>query len=356
MLDFFARNRVATLCAVTVLAFMLIGAAAPGYLSLSTASVVMSNSLVLMSVALGTMLVILTRNIDVSSGSVLGLSAVVLGLMLNDGHSLGVAITACLVTGAVAGLINGLLVTMLNVPSIIATLGTLGLFRGVMLILTGGNWIEELPQSLKGLAINGPLGISILTVVVVVALVVVGFCVRQTRFGRYFYAVGDNREASRHLGIPVKLVQIAAFVAAGILAAIAGMIFAAQIGFIPNQAGNGLELKAIAANVLGGVSLLGGTGTVPGIFVGVIFLTSIDSALVFLKIPAFWNDFIAGAVLLLVLLLDGRVRMAVDRAIRAKRYAVHHHGPSPTNIDQPDTSNPSNRDGASASRPQEAGE
>ncbi|WP_417810422.1 autoinducer 2 ABC transporter permease LsrC [Thalassospira alkalitolerans] len=327
MLDFFARNRVATLCAVTVLAFLLIGMAAPGYLSLSTASVIMSNSLVLLSVSLGTMLVILTRNIDVSSGSVLGLSAVVLGIMLNNGYGLGSAIAVCLLAGAIAGLINGVLVTILNVPSIIATLGTLGLFRGFMLILTGGNWIEELPQPLKALANNGDIGISILTVVVLMSLVAVWAFSRQTRFGRYFYAVGDNREAARHLGIPVKLVQIAAFVAAGVLAAIAGIIFAAQIGFIPNQAGNGLELKSIAANVLGGVSLLGGSGTVPGIFVGVIFLTSIDSALVFLKIPAFWNDFIAGAVLLLVLLLDGRVRIAVEKAIRAKRYAVHDPAP-----------------------------
>jgi AI-2 transport system permease protein len=218
-----------------------------------------------------------------------------------------------------------------------------------MLILTGGNWIEELPLSLKALADNGSVGFSVLTVIVIASLIVVGLFVRQTRFGRYFYAVGDNREAARHLGIPVKLVQIAAFVAAGVLAAIAGMIFAAQIGFIPNQAGNGLELKAIAANVLGGVSLLGGSGTVPGIFVGVIFLTSIDSALVFLKIPAFWNDFIAGAVLLLVLLLDGRVRMAVDRAIRAKRYAVHH--PTPSNQTSAPGSDPMPKP-----RTQEAGE
>ncbi|WP_114090544.1 autoinducer 2 ABC transporter permease LsrC [Thalassospira profundimaris] len=342
MLDFFARNRVATLFGVTVLAFLLIGMVAPGYLSLSTASVIMSNSLVLMTVALGTMLVILTRNIDVSSGSVLGLSAVILGLLLNNGMGLAPAIIICLLCGALAGLFNGILVTFFSVPSIIATLGTLGLFRGIMLILTGGKWIEELPQSLKFLAENGSIGISVLTVAVVIALAGVWAITRHTRFGRYFYAVGDNREAARHLGIRIHLVQISAFVAAGTLAALAGIIFAAQIGFIPNQAGNGVELKAIAANVLGGVSLLGGSGSVPGVFVGVIFMTSIDSALVFLKIPAFWNDFIAGAVLLLVLLLDGRVRIAVEKAIRAKRYAVHspntgsgttgpvHNTPSPT--------------------------
>ena len=324
MLEFLARNRVMTLYVVTVFAFVAIGAAVPGYLRLATVMASISNSLVLMSLTLGTMLVIVTRNIDVSSGSVLGLSAVVLGLMLDRGYSLGAAIAVCVVTGAAAGLLNGLLVTIFDVPSIIATLGTLGLFRGVMLILTGGNWIEALPLSLKALADNRACGFSILSGVVIAMLIIVWLLLRHTRRGRYFQATGDNREAARHLGIPVKRVQIAAFVLAGILFAIAGMTFAAQIGFIPNQAGNGLELKAIAANVLGGVSLIGGVGTVPGIFVAVIFLTSIDSALVFLKIPAFWNEFIAGAVLLFVLLVDGRIRIALDRAIRGKRYAVYH--------------------------------
>ncbi|MGD9479172.1 autoinducer 2 ABC transporter permease LsrC [Shinella sp. G-2] len=323
MLDLFARNRVATLIAVLVVAYAAIGAVAPGYLSGATASVILSNSLVLMLISLGTMIVILTRNIDVSSGSVLGLSAAVLGLSLNAGASLPLAVALCLVTGAAAGAFNGVMVAYLGIPSIVATLGTLGLYRGFMLVLTGGRWIEDLPQNLKTLAGNLGLGFSALTVVVLALVVAVWLVLRKTRFGRYFYAVGDNRAAAHHLGVPVKRVQFVAFVATGICAALAGLVFAAQIGFIPNQAGSGIELKAIAVNVLGGVSLLGGTGSVAGVFSAVVFITSIDSALVFLKIPAYWNDFIAGAILLSVLLLDGRIRQIIDRRIRARRYAVH---------------------------------
>lgn len=323
MLDLFARNRVATLLVVLAVAYVAIGAVAPGYLSGATASVVISNSLVLMLISLGTMIVILTRSIDVSSGSVLGLSAAVLGLSLNAGASLPLAITFCLLTGAAAGAFNGLMIAYLGIPSIVATLGTLGLYRGIMLVLTGGRWIEDLPQGLKALAANLGLGFSALTVVVLVLVALAWYVLRRTRFGRYFYAVGDNSAAAHHLGVPVKLVRFSAFVATGICAALAGLVFAAQIGFIPNQAGNGIELKAIAVNVLGGVSLLGGTGSVAGVFAAVIFITSIDSALVFLKIPAYWNDFIAGAILLSVLLLDGRIRQIVDRRIRARRYAVH---------------------------------
>jgi AI-2 transport system permease protein len=328
MLDLFARNRVATLITVLVVAYAAIGAVAPGYLSGATASVVVSNSLVLMLISLGTMVVILTRNIDVSSGSVLGLSAAVLGLSLNAGAGLPLAIAFCLATGALAGAFNGLMVAYLGIPSIVATLGTLGLYRGIMLVLTGGRWIEDLPQGLKAFAGNLGLGFSALTVVVLVLIMLTWLVLRRTRFGRYFYAVGDNRAAAHHLGVPVKRVQFIAFVATGICAALAGLVFAAQIGFIPNQAGSGIELKAIAVNVLGGVSLLGGTGSVAGVFAAVIFITSIDSALVFLRIPAYWNDFIAGAILLSVLLLDGRIRQIVDRRIRARRYAVHERGPA----------------------------
>lgn len=328
MLDLFARNRVATLLLVLAIAYIAIGAVAPGYLSGATASVVISNSLVLMLISLGTMIVILTRSIDVSSGSVLGLSAAVLGLSLNAGVSLPLAITFCLLTGATAGVFNGLLVAYLGIPSIVATLGTLGLFRGIMLVLTGGRWIEDLPQGLKALATNLGLGFSTLTVVVLGLVALTWYVLRGTRCGRYFYAVGDNSAAAHHLGVPVKLVRFSAFVVTGICAALAGLVFAAQIGFIPNQAGNGIELKAIAVNVLGGVSLLGGTGSVAGVFIAVIFITSIDSALVFLKIPAYWNDFIAGAILLTVLLLDGRIRQIIDRRIRARRYAMHERTPA----------------------------
>lgn len=329
MLDLFARNRVATLLLVIAVAYLCIGMAAPGYLSGSTAATVISSSLVLMLISIGTMVVILTRNIDVSSGSILGLSAAVLGLSLNAGLGLPLAVALCLLTGLAAGALNGLMVAYLGIPSIVATLGALGLYRGLMLFLTGGRWIEDLPQGLKSLAANLGAGFSLLTLVVAAVILVAWYVTRKTRFGRFFYAVGDNRAAAHHLGVPVRRVQFAGFAASGLCAALAGIVFAAQIGFIPNQAGNGIELKAIAVNVLGGVSLLGGTGSVAGVVAAVVFITSIDSALVFLKIPAYWNDFIAGALLLGVLLLDGRVRQAIDRRIRARRYARHDRGGAP---------------------------
>lgn len=334
MLSLLARNRALTLIVILILACGAVGVAAPSYLTGANAGVILSNSLVLMTVSLGTMLVILTRNIDVSSGSVLGLSATVLGLSMNAGASLPLGIALCLLVGLAAGAFNGFLVAVMRVPSIVATLGTLGLYRGALLILTDGHWIEELPENLKGLAESMSFGVSMLSVVVLCLVAVIWLFLRHTRHGRFFYAVGDNREAARHLGVPVAWMEFSAFVAAGILGAIAGIIFAAQIGFVPNQAGDGIELKAIAVNVLGGVSLLGGVGSVAGVFTATIFLTAIDSALVFLKIPAFWNNFIAGAILLIVLLIDGRLRMSIDRRIRARRYASPSVSSSPPALHQ----------------------
>ncbi|WP_406565118.1 ABC transporter permease subunit, partial [Klebsiella quasipneumoniae] len=147
-----------------------------------------------------------------------------------------------------------------------------------------------------------------------------GWLLSRTASGRDFYAVGDNLAAARQLGVAVNRTRMLAFTLNGMLAACAGIVFAAQIGFVPNQTGSGLEMKAIAACVLGGISLLGGTGTLLGAFLGAFFLTQIDTVLVLFRLPAWWNDFIAGLVLLGVLVLDGRLRQALARHQRALKY------------------------------------
>ncbi|TPV79884.1 autoinducer 2 ABC transporter permease LsrC, partial [Klebsiella pneumoniae] len=243
------------------------------------------------------------RNIDVSVGSTVGLCAIAVGVALNNGYGLATAIAFALAIGALAGAFNGLLVVGLRIPAIVATLGTLGLYRGVMLLWTGGKWIEGLPDSLKSLSEPAFLGVSPLGWLVLALL------------------VGDNLAAARQLGVAVNRTRMLAFTLNGMLAACAGIVFAAQIGFVPNQTGSGLEMKAIAACVLGGISLLGGTGTLLGAFLGAFFLTQIDTVLVLFRLPAWWNDFIAGLVLLGVLVLDGRLRQALARHQRALKYS-----------------------------------
>jgi len=315
------KNRELSAFFAIVALFVVLVALNPAYFSLQTLAMIFASSQILCLLALGATLVMLTRNIDVSVGSTVGLCAIAVGVALNNGYGLATAIAFALAIGALAGAFNGLLVVGLRIPAIVATLGTLGLYRGVMLLWTGGKWIEGLPDSLKSLSEPAFLGVSPLGWLVLALLLAGGWLLSRTAFGRDFYAVGDNLAAARQLGVAVNRTRMLAFTLNGMLAACAGIVFAAQIGFVPNQTGSGLEMKAIAACVLGGISLLGGTGTLLGAFLGAFFLTQIDTVLVLFRLPAWWNDFIAGLVLLGVLVLDGRLRQALTRHQRALKYS-----------------------------------
>ena len=314
------KNRELSAFFAIVALFVVLVALNPAYFSLQTLAMIFASSQILCLLALGATLVMLTRNIDVSVGSTVGLCAIAVGVALNNGYGLATAIAFALAIGALAGAFNGLLVVGLRIPAIVATLGTLGLYRGVMLLWTGGKWIEGLPDSLKSLSEPAFIGVSPLGWLVLALLLAGGWLLSRTAFGRDFYAVGDNLAAARQLGGAVNRTRMLAFTLNGMLAACAGIVFAAQIGFVPNQTGSGLEMKAIAACVLGGISLLGGTGTLLGAFLGAFFLTQIDTVLVLFRLPAWWNDFIAGLVLLGVLVLDGRLRQALARHQRALKY------------------------------------
>ncbi|TNU98534.1 autoinducer 2 ABC transporter permease LsrC [Klebsiella pneumoniae] len=315
------KNRELSAFFAIVALFVVLVALNPAYFSLQTLAMIFSSSQILCLLALGATLVMLTRNIDVSVGSTVGLCAIAVGVALNNGYGLATAIAFALAIGALAGAFNGLLVVGLRIPAIVATLGTLGLYRGVMLLWTGGKWIEGLPDSLKSLSEPAFIGVSPLGWLVLALLLAGGWLLSRTAFGRDLYAAGDNLAAARQLGVAVNRTRMLAFTLNGMLAACAGIVFAAQIGFVPNQTGSGLEMKAIAACVLGGISLLGGTGTLLGAFLGAFFLTQIDTVLVLFRLPAWWNDFIAGLVLLGVLVLDGRLRQALARHQRALKYS-----------------------------------
>ncbi|AOA98562.1 TPA: autoinducer 2 ABC transporter permease LsrC [Klebsiella pneumoniae] len=315
------KNRELSAFFAIVALFVVLVALNPAYFSLQTLAMIFASSQILCLLALGATLVMLTRNIDVSVGSTVGLCAIAVGVALNNGYGMATAIAFALAIGALAGAFNGLLVVGLRIPAIVATLGTLGLYRGVMLLWTGGKWIEGLPDSLKSLSEPAFIGVSPLGWLVLALLLAGGWLLSRTAFGRDFYAVGDNLAAARQLGVAVNRTRMLAFTLNGMLAACAGIVFAAQIGFVPNQTGSGLEMKAIAACVLGGISLLGGTGTLLGAFLGAFFLTQIDTVLVLFRLPAWWNDFIAGLVLLGVLVLDGRLRQALARHQRALKYS-----------------------------------
>ncbi|MDA1619198.1 sugar ABC transporter permease [Bacillus cereus group sp. TH204-1LC] len=282
----------------------IVGMINPSFIQFNSLSLMVKSSVILVVLAIGQSFVLFTKNIDVSVGSSMGLSAVVCGMLLTDGYHASLSILAAIILGAILGFINGIGVAKFRVPAIIMTLGMLGIIRGAMLIFTGGKWIEDIPNDFKQLSSIVIFGLPITVWFVLIILLLLYFFLRKVPFGRYFYAVGDNEDGARLIGIPINKVKICAFMISGISAALAGCIFVMNIGFVPNQTGTGIELQVIAAAVLGGVHLKGGTGSIVGAALGAFFLETISSSLVFLKIPAFWNNAISGFLLLLIIILD----------------------------------------------------
>ncbi|OWZ82190.1 autoinducer 2 ABC transporter permease LsrC [Pasteurella multocida] len=281
MWKFIQDNRELTIVFAIGLLFTLLSLGGSGF-HLQTLAMIFNSAQIVILLAIGATFVILTRNIDVSVGSTMGLCAVIAGSLLNAGFGASAfVITLC--CGLLAGLFNGILVTLLRIPAIVATLGTLGLYKGIMLLITGGKWIEGLPQDLKTLSAPAFLHISPIGWLLLGLIGLTYFFLTKMKAGRDFYAVGDNLQGALQLGVRVNQVRIAAFAINGTMAALAGIVFASQIGFVPNSTGNGLEMKAIAACVLGGISLLGGAGNIIGAVLGAYFLIQIDSILVFVK-------------------------------------------------------------------------
>ena len=279
------------------------------------------SSLILILLGVGESFVIITRGIDVSVGAVMGFSAVCLGLAANSGASVPLAGAIAVGAGLLGGAMSGVGVAVFEVPPIIMTLGTMGVLRGLMPVLTGGSWIDAVPQAVKNVAAADFLGIRAIVWATILVVVAAAALLKWIKPLRSIYPVGDNVEGAFLLGIRVKRAKFFAYVASGGFAGLAAVLFVSQLSFVPMQAGAGQEMRAIAASVLGGVSLAGGVGTPFGPLVGGLFLTAIDSVLVFLKLPAFWNDAVAGAILLLVVLFDfGIRRMTQIEAKKARMF------------------------------------
>lgn len=302
------RRREISLPILLILFLFAIASVNRSILSGSALSSIASNSVILLALAVGQSFVIFTADIDVSVGSTLALTALVCGNMLNANVSLPVVFVAVLAIGAIAGVINGIGVAILKIPAIIMTLGMMGILRGAMMIYSGGQWVEGVPNFYKQIALTTFFGMSVPVWFSIFLLIAAYLVLRRTKIGRWFFAVGDNVEGARLVGIPVNKVKISAFVISGVLASVAGLVFVMDIGFVPNTTGSGMELEAIAAAVLGGVSLTGGVGSTLGAAFGALFLQTINTSLVYLKIPAYWNDSISGFLLLLIIVSDSRIQ------------------------------------------------
>ena len=283
----------------------------------------------LLLLAIGQTVVIITRNVDLSVGSTLGLTAYLTGTVFIDHPGIPVALVFVigLVFGGLLGVVNGVLVAWGKVPALVITLGTLYIYRGVFLSWAGSNRINasDLPASFNALGTKQVLTIPVLTIIGLVVLAAVGYYLHTARSGRELYAIGSDPEAAVLFGLPIRRRVLAAFVISGALAGLAGVVYTARYGTVSSSAGSGMELQAVGAAVIGGVAIFGGSGTVWGAALGAFLLVTINRALPILGISDFWQQAVVGALIIAAITLDRVLALREARRLVAARDEARSH-------------------------------
>ncbi|CAN5560498.1 ABC transporter permease [soil metagenome] len=269
-------------------------------------------------VGIGQMMVIVTRGIDVSVGSMVGLTAMAAGMVFRSSPGLPVPVVTliAIAVGLAAGAINGGLIAYAKIPPIITTLGTLSAFRGLVFILSSGKQVDsnDLPDALANWTLHGPVTIfgvnlSWLFVISLVVMGVFAWVLKQTRFGRNVFAFGSNPNAARLRGVNTAKTEFWVYALTGALCGLGGVMYASRFAFVnPASAGQGLELVIIAAVVIGGTNIIGGSGSVLGILLGCTLLGTINVALSVTKVDATWQSMIYGLVILVAVVIDAALR------------------------------------------------
>ncbi len=294
-----------------------VSAIAPQFLTVNNISQVSALAAVVAVAAVGEAVVIITRGIDLSIEAMIGLVAYAIArsLELQLVDPVG-ALFMGLAIGLVLGMINGFIVAVLKVPAIVATLGTLSIFRGIDYVIAGPDQVPlaGLPEGFTDLSRADILGVPVFVLIAIAVVVVGSVLLRSTRFGRQVYAVGSNPEAAAIMGIPSRLVTFVAFSVCGLMAGLAGVMWVMEFGTINGTAATGATLAIIAAVVVGGVNTLGGSGTLAGAAIGALFLGFISNALILVGLSQFWLQAIYGLVILIAIASDQLIRRSVQRA------------------------------------------
>ncbi|MGQ9625519.1 MAG: ABC transporter permease [Anaerolineae bacterium] len=274
-------------------------------------------------VSIGQTMVILTRGIDLSVGSGLAFSGMVVGMAVSTYQWMPplLALVMGMGIGLILGSFNGLMVTKGRVPPIIATLGTLSIYRGLTFAVSGGAWVDaaELPASFKALARNDILGIPNLVLFAAAVAVIAFYFLNHTRLGREIYAVGSNPIAAKVVGIQVNRIHFLVFILSGLLYGMAGVLWVSRYASAQSDSATGFELQTVAASVVGGVNIFGGSGTIPGVLLGSLLLGIIINALNLVRISPFWKLAVQGLVILLAVVTDALISRRLQRALTVRR-------------------------------------
>ncbi|MFA7568888.1 MAG: ABC transporter permease [Defluviitoga tunisiensis] len=294
-----------TIFLVLIVLMLFLGITAKGFLSVANIFTIILNVSFIGVMACGMTMVIITGGIDLSAGSILGLSGVVMGLLMHDFgvHPLASVLSGFLV-GVLCGLVNGFLITKIKIPPFISTLGMLSIARGLAYVLSGGWPISPFPQSftIQGQGMVGPIPVPVLYFAGVAIIAYI--FLRYTIVGRRIYATGGNLEAAKLVGIKTDRILMLVYIINGLLAAFAGFLMTAWLGVAQANAGQGYELDVIAATVIGGTSLQGGEGTILGTVIGAIIMGVLRNGLILLGVSSFWQQVAIGSVIIIAVAFD----------------------------------------------------
>ncbi|WP_435155326.1 ABC transporter permease [Amycolatopsis sacchari] len=289
---------------VLVVLFGALALASPNFLTLGNMENLARQWAVFAVIPIGQLLVILTKGIDLSVGSVVGLTGAVAAQLLVAGFGVPLAVLLAVAAGALVGVVNGVLVAFAKLPPFIVTLGMMGAARGLVLVITDANTIQPLPDSFAAIANGTVWGVPNLLIIAVVVVALAGFLLRRTVFGRCVYAVGSNAESARLAGVPVARVLVTVYALSGLLAGLGGVLLASRLNAGVPTMGEGNELDAIAACVIGGASLFGAKGSALGAAAGALITSTLNNGGNLLGINSFYLRIAIGVLILLAVAFD----------------------------------------------------
>ena len=313
------KHREALLAAVIVLMVIAIGTRVPSFIAPGNLVEMFNDTSILVILALGQMMVLLTKGIDLSMAANLALTGMIVALINFNYPEVPVWALLILATvlGLVMGMINGLLVWKMGIPAIVVTLGTMSIYRGIIFLLSGGGWVNsnQMGADFLGLPRASVLGLPVLSWCAIAALLLVGYFLRYSRTGRALYTAGGNATAAYYTGINAGKMQFVSFCLSGALAGFCGYLWISRFAVAYVDVANGFELQVVAACVIGGISTMGGTGRGLGCLCGALFLGVINNALPVIGVSPFWQMAISGTVIVIAVLLNERGNKRKGRLI-----------------------------------------
>lgn len=300
---------------VLIILLIIIGSVNSNFFSPENITNVLRSTSYIFIIGIAMTFVLITGGLDLSVGAVMAVGGILTGLAATNGVPTVFSILIGLLFGAAVGAVNGILVVKARIPALIVTLGMMYACNGLTLIITQGTPVYPLPDGLKIIGQGSVCSIPNSIIVALVLAIIGAFVLKKTPYGRSVYAVGGNFETARVSGIDVNKVQISVYILVGVAAALTGILMAGRLNSAQPSAGNGYELKVVAAVVIGGTSMFGGSGKISGTFLGALLMIVIENGMLLMRISAYWQRLVVGVIMVLAVGLDQyrRKRLGLSR-------------------------------------------